>query len=76
LSAHEPIDALKRNEGRPLTTHAGSLPRPVDLTPALRHAGASTKPRSRPPQGALYRIVPRQIDAGIELSELRDRQVI
>jgi 5-methyltetrahydropteroyltriglutamate--homocysteine methyltransferase len=62
---------MKRSETRILTTHAGSLPRPADLTRlyALRVRGQPVDEADLDAAGrdAVRRIVPRQIEAGIDV---------
>jgi 5-methyltetrahydropteroyltriglutamate--homocysteine methyltransferase len=62
---------MKRSEARILTTHAGSLPRPADLTRlyALRVRGQSVDEADLDAAGrdAVRRIVPRQVEAGIDV---------
>jgi 5-methyltetrahydropteroyltriglutamate--homocysteine methyltransferase len=62
---------VRRSETRILTTHAGSLPRPADLTRlyALRVRGQPVDEADLDAAGrdAVRRIVPRQIEAGIDV---------
>jgi 5-methyltetrahydropteroyltriglutamate--homocysteine methyltransferase len=62
---------MRRSESRILTTHAGSLPRPADLTRlyALRVRGQPVDEADLDAAGrdAVRRIVPRQIEAGIDV---------
>jgi 5-methyltetrahydropteroyltriglutamate--homocysteine methyltransferase len=62
---------VRRSESRILTTHAGSLPRPADLTRlyALRVRGQPVDEADLDAAGrdAVRRIVPRQIEAGIDV---------
>jgi 5-methyltetrahydropteroyltriglutamate--homocysteine methyltransferase len=62
---------MRRSETRILTTHAGSLPRPADLTRlyALRVRGEPIDEAALEAAGrdAVRRIVPRQIEAGIDV---------
>jgi 5-methyltetrahydropteroyltriglutamate--homocysteine methyltransferase len=69
---------LKRSETRILTTHAGSLPRPAELTRlyALRVRGQPVDPAELEAAGreAVRGIVPRQIAAGIDVVNNGEQQ--
>jgi 5-methyltetrahydropteroyltriglutamate--homocysteine methyltransferase len=62
---------MRRSEGRMLTTHAGSLPRPAELVDlfARRAQGEAIDPAvlARSVDAATRDIVPRQIAAGIDI---------
>src|SRR5262245_18510909 len=62
---------MQRSETRILTTHAGSLPRPAELTTlfAKRVRGEAVDPAAIEAQGraALRAIVKKQIDAGLDV---------
>jgi 5-methyltetrahydropteroyltriglutamate--homocysteine methyltransferase len=69
---------VKRSEGRILTTHAGSLPRPAELTRlyALRVRGQPIDETEleRAGRAAVRAIVPRQIEAGIDVVNNGEQQ--
>jgi 5-methyltetrahydropteroyltriglutamate--homocysteine methyltransferase len=69
---------VKRSEGRILTTHAGSLPRPAELTRlyALRVRGQPIDEidLERAGRAAVRAIVPRQIEAGIDVVSNGEQQ--
>ncbi len=69
---------MKRSETRILTTHAGSLPRPAELTRlyALRVRGQPVDPAELEAAGreAVRGIVPRQIEAGIDVVNNGEQQ--
>ncbi len=62
---------MRRSDGRILTTHAGSLPRPAELVElfALRARGGSVDAEQleRSIEDATRQIVPKQIAAGIDI---------
>jgi 5-methyltetrahydropteroyltriglutamate--homocysteine methyltransferase len=69
---------VKRSEGRIITTHAGSLPRPAELTRlyALRVRGQPIDEidLERAGRAAVRAIVPRQIEAGIDVVSNGEQQ--
>ena len=69
---------MKRSEGRIITTHAGSLPRPAELTRlyALRVRGQPIDETDleRAGRAAVRAIVPRQIEAGIDVVSNGEQQ--
>jgi 5-methyltetrahydropteroyltriglutamate--homocysteine methyltransferase len=69
---------VKRSEGRIFTTHAGSLPRPAELTRlyALRVRGQPIDEidLERAGRAAVRAIVPRQIEAGIDVVSNGEQQ--
>ncbi|HEX2479965.1 MAG TPA: epoxyalkane--coenzyme M transferase [Geminicoccaceae bacterium] len=69
---------MRWSEGRILTTHAGSLPRPPELVRlyARRAGGAAVDPAELAAAGraALRRVVPRQIAAGIDVGNNGEQQ--
>jgi 5-methyltetrahydropteroyltriglutamate--homocysteine methyltransferase len=69
---------MLRSETRILTTHAGSLPRPAELTQlyARRARGASVDPAAieQAGQAALRWVVPKQLEAGIDIGNNGEQQ--
>ncbi len=69
---------MLRSDGRILTTHAGSLPRPASLTHlyAERARGAATDPAAIEAEGraALRWVVPKQVEAGIDIGNNGEQQ--
>src|SRR5262245_60674030 len=69
---------MQRSETRILTSHAGSLPRPADLTKlyAQRVRGTSIDAAVLEAAGkeAIHQIVPRQIEAGIDVINNGEQQ--
>lgn len=69
---------MKRSKDRILTTHTGSLPRPPALTKlyALRSRGEPVEAADieRAGHAALQAIVPKQIDAGIDIGNNGEQQ--
>jgi 5-methyltetrahydropteroyltriglutamate--homocysteine methyltransferase len=65
---------MKRSEGRILTTHAGALPRPIELIETMG-GGAGAEPARQPDaaklnailQRAVPEVVKQQVDAGIDV---------
>ena len=69
---------MRRSEERILTTHAGSLPRPPELTRlyarrAARRAGRPGRDRGRGPGGAAVGRA-KQIEAGIDVGNNGEQQ--
>ena len=62
---------MKRSEGRILTTHAGSLPRPPELVNLfarrVREEPVNLEEMERQILAAKRRVIPRQIAAGIDI---------
>ncbi len=69
---------MQRSQDRILTTHTGSLPRPPALTKlyAMRSRGEAVDPAEieRIGHAALQDIVPKQIDAGIDVGNNGEQQ--
>jgi 5-methyltetrahydropteroyltriglutamate--homocysteine methyltransferase len=69
---------MRRSDGRILTTHTGSLPRPAGLTRlyARRVRGEAVDPAEidRAGREALGRIVPRQIECGLDVINNGEQQ--
>ena len=68
---------MQRSDHRILTTHTGSLPRPPELTRLYVGAPAAREvdPRTRPArQGALRRVVDKQIEAGVDIGNNGEQQ--
>jgi 5-methyltetrahydropteroyltriglutamate--homocysteine methyltransferase len=69
---------VRRSEGRILTTHTGSLPRPARLTElyAQRARGEAVDAAELASEGraALRRVVPKQIAAGIDIGNNGEQQ--
>ena len=69
---------MRRSEERILTTHAGSLPRPPELVRLYvrRAAGEPVDPAEIEAAGraALAWVVPRQIEAGVDVGNNGEQQ--
>jgi 5-methyltetrahydropteroyltriglutamate--homocysteine methyltransferase len=69
---------MLRSETRILTTHTGSLPRPARLTElyARRARGEAVDPEALAAEGkaALYNVVQKQIEAGIDIGNNGEQQ--
>jgi len=69
---------MQRSEARILTTHTGSLPRPAPLTElyARRAKGEAVDEKQIDTAGrdALHWIVPRQVEAGIDVINNGEQQ--
>ena len=77
-STAKPGEKMHKSEHRLLTTHAGSLPRPAELTRlyARRSRGEAVPAAELEAEGkaALRRVVAKQVEAGIDIGNNGEQQ--